>query len=151
MNRSWTAKLLTLVSVVALTMTATVALAQPETQAPDDDPPGEASAPAVASSDDADVPEADRFRQVTLIDDVDAGMRLRVADDGRVILAERDGTIRVWDPESESTDTAGQVAVEITGEAGMIGLELAPDFDETGHLYLHWSPPNWEEHYVTRV
>ncbi|CAM5640571.1 Carbohydrate-binding protein OS=Streptomyces tendae OX=1932 GN=F3L20_20090 PE=4 SV=1 [Streptomyces tendae] len=46
---------------------------------------------------------------------------------------------------------AGTVPVKVTGELGLVGLALAPDFAETGHVYLHFSRPDWDTSYVSRV
>jgi len=97
-------------------------------------------------------PDEERFQKVLLEGTgLTQPMRIRVAPDGRVIYIERDGRVKVWDPDSESTEVAGSVAVRVTGELGMVGLELAPDFAQTGHIYLHFSPPDWSTSFVSRI
>ncbi|WP_198664398.1 PQQ-dependent sugar dehydrogenase [Jiangella endophytica] len=109
--------------------------------------------PALAHHPDDPVPEPeDRFQKVLLEENgLTQPMRLAVAGDGRVVYIERDGRVKVWDPDESATVVAGTVPVRVTGEAGLIGLALAPDFDRTGHLYLHFSRPDWQQSFVTRV
>ena len=107
--------------------------------------------PAIAPAQ-APEPDEQRFQKVLLEGTgLTQPMRIRVAPDGRVIYIERDGRVKVWDPDSESTEVAGSVAVRVVGELGLVGLELAPDFAETGHIYLHFSPPDWGTSFVSRI
>jgi glucose/arabinose dehydrogenase len=90
---------------------------------------------------------------------------LAVADDGRVVVVHREGRITVWAQDGSVTDAArlpvdaydrqgGQFdesacprgdecpAGYNLAEGGIHGVLLAPDFLETGHLYLYYSPPD---------
>ncbi|OLF12207.1 hypothetical protein BLA60_09450 [Actinophytocola xinjiangensis] len=97
-------------------------------------------------------PVAERFGKVVLADsDLTQPMRIAVTPDARVVYIERDGRVKVWDPDTQSSTVAGTVAVRVTGELGLVGLALAPDFATSGHLYLHYSPPDWDQRFVSRV
>ncbi|MEV6985414.1 PQQ-dependent sugar dehydrogenase [Sphaerisporangium sp. NPDC051017] len=97
-------------------------------------------------------PPDDRFQKVLLENtNLTQPVRLSVAPDGRVIYIERDGRVKVWDPKTKSSAVAGTVPVRVTGELGLIGLALARDFAKTGHLYLHFSRPDWATSYISRV
>jgi glucose/arabinose dehydrogenase len=96
-------------------------------------------------------PVLERFQKIALDTDLTQPMRIAVAGDGRVVLIERDGRVKVWDPRTQGTTVAGTVPVRVTGELGLVGLALAPDFATTGHLYLHFSPPEWDKTFVSRV
>ena len=97
-------------------------------------------------------PVAARFQKVALENDqLKQPMRIAVTPDGRVVYIERDGRVKVWDPATQASATAGTVPVRVTGELGLVGLALAPDFATTGHLYLHYSPPDWDQTFVSRV
>jgi cytochrome c len=100
----------------------------------------------------AEPPADDRFQKVLLEGEgLTQPMRISVAPDGRVVYIERDGRVKVWDPDLQTSVVAGTVPVRVTGELGLVGLALAPDFAETGHLYLHFSPPDWDTTFVSRV
>ncbi|GAB3443490.1 PQQ-dependent sugar dehydrogenase [Actinophytocola sediminis] len=97
-------------------------------------------------------PVAERFQKVVLADtDLTQPMRIAVAQDGRVVFIERDGRVKVWDPDTQAATVAGAIPVRVTGELGLVGLALAPDFATTGQLYLHYSPPDWDQTFVSRV
>ncbi|MBO0880623.1 MAG: PQQ-dependent sugar dehydrogenase, partial [Mycobacterium sp.] len=97
-------------------------------------------------------PSPDRFQKVLLEGgDLTQPMRIAVAPDGRVIYIERDGRVKVWDPKTQDSIVAGTVPVRVVGELGLVGLALAPDFETTGHIYLHFSRPDWDTSFMARV
>lgn len=77
---------------------------------------------------------------------------LDVAPDGRVLVAERQGAIKVIAPTGSgfTTKEAGRLLINATGclgcaeqtleEGGIHGLELAADFVTTGRFYVYYSP-----------
>jgi aldose sugar dehydrogenase len=90
---------------------------------------------------------------------------LAVADDGRVVVIHREGRITVWEQDGTVTDAArlpvdaydrqgGQFDEDACprgeecpagynlAEGGIHGILLAPDFLESGELYLYYSPPD---------
>lgn len=90
---------------------------------------------------------------------------LAVADDGRVVIIHREGRVTVWEQDGTVTDAVklpvdaydrqgGQFdesacprgdecpAGYNLAEGGIHGILLAPDFLDTGHLYLYYSPPD---------
>jgi aldose sugar dehydrogenase len=78
---------------------------------------------------------------------------LEVTSDGRVILVERTGRVKIWH-QDDSIVEAGRIGVDsrsgqcndcpglVLDEGGLHGLLLAEDFDETGHIYVYYSVPN---------
>lgn len=75
---------------------------------------------------------------------------LDVTDDGRVVIAERTGAIKVWRPDGTLVQ-AGRIPVAATlcddcteplpEEGGLHGLALAPDFATSGRFYAYYSAP----------
>ncbi|WP_212819623.1 PQQ-dependent sugar dehydrogenase [Polymorphospora rubra] len=119
--------------LLAALLPAAAATAHP---GPHDDPP----------------PPDERFQKVLLENTgLTQPMRLSVTPDGRVVYIERDGRVKVWDPQTRNSVVAGSVPVRVTGELGMVGLALARDFAQTGHLFLHFSPPQWDTTWISRV
>jgi PKD repeat protein/glucose/arabinose dehydrogenase len=84
-------------------------------------------------------PSAADFEKVTLDDDTENPFELDIASDGRVFYIERDGRVMLWKPATESTVQIGSVPVTESQENGLLGLQLAPDFDTTGHIFMTYS------------
>ncbi|PAP77125.1 ThuA domain-containing protein [Rubrivirga marina] len=80
----------------------------------------------------------------TLDGDVNDPMELAVAPDGRVFVAERGGTVKVWDPQTSVTRVAASLPVTTSFEDGLLGITLDPAFETTGWAYLYYSPAGSE-------
>jgi cytochrome c len=80
------------------------------------------------------------YEQIPLDTDTQNPMMLDVAPDGSVFYAERDGRIRVIDPETSTTSTATTLPVTTANEDGLLGLVLDPDFADNGWVYAYWAP-----------
>src|SRR3954453_23695828 len=87
----------------------------------------------------AQTPVASDFQKVTLDDNTQNPMELDVANDGRVFYIERDGRLQIWKPSTQQTVTAGTIPVTRSQENGLLGLQLAPDFDTSHWVYLFYS------------
>lgn len=84
------------------------------------------------------------FEKEILDDQTNDPMELTVLPDGRVIYVERAGTIKIYDPDTEQTSTAGQLNVFHGLEDGLLGVTHDPDFDDNGWVYLFYSPAGLE-------
>ena len=84
-------------------------------------------------------PSAADFEKVTLDDDTQNPFELDIAPDGRVFYIERNGQVRVWKPTTETTVEIGTIPVTTSQENGLLGIQLAPDFTTSGHIYLAYS------------
>ncbi|MBX2822611.1 MAG: ThuA domain-containing protein [Rhodothermaceae bacterium] len=75
-------------------------------------------------------------------------MHLDIAPDGRVFFVEREGALKIYDPEQQATTTAGNLDVTTEFEDGLLGIVLDPDFEENNWLYLFYSPdiPEAKQH-----
>ena len=98
-------------------------------------------------------PPDSRF-DVTLLDKtITQGTRIATTPDGRVLLAERDGRLKVWKPDTRTTALAGQIPTGQPGELGFMGLAVSPDFATTGFIYAHYVPltPTYNTTRISRV
>lgn len=59
------------------------------------------------------------------------------APDGRLFFAERAGTIRTFD--GKSSRALASVSVSTSGERGLLGLALSPNFKSDHHVYAFYS------------
>jgi glucose/arabinose dehydrogenase len=57
------------------------------------------------------------------------------APDGRLFIAEREGTIRIIDDGKLLEDAFAQPADYAENECGLLGLALSPDFENDGYVY----------------
>jgi cytochrome c len=80
------------------------------------------------------------YEKVTLDDNTADPMELDVAHDGRVFYAQRGGEVKIFDPASHSTVSAGKLDVYTGGEDGLVGMELDPAFKQNGWIYLYYAP-----------
>lgn len=98
----------------------------------------------------ADVSRTD-FTRVSLLNkakvpDLEEPVRFSVANDGRVFVGERNGTVRMIDKDGSITKL-GQVSVQDihsplnkggSNEYGLDGLILDREFDKTGWIYIYY-------------
>ena len=84
--------------------------------------------------------ERGRFEKVVLDSTVTRPNELDVAPDGRVFFIEREGAVKVWDPETQSTEMAGFIPVKAIHTSGLLGLTLDPNFADNSWMYLYYSP-----------
>ena len=78
---------------------------------------------------------------------------IQVADDGRVIFAERKGNVKIWHQDGTLV-TAGRIGVDASSgqcsdcpgrnldEGGLHGLALSPGFNSNHQIYTYYSVPN---------
>lgn len=108
-----------------------------------------ATFPACNSSDrgpgrDQGQPEASRFTVVELAKGFDEPMKMQVLPDGSVLIVERKGAIKKFDPEKNAIDTIAVLPVFHGLEDGLLGVALDPSFEENEWVYFFYSPPTEE-------
>lgn len=85
-----------------------------------------------------DKPDDNRFTKITLDDDLNEPMELAIADDGMVYYIERVGYVNSFDPKTNTKRRITKLDVRATGEDGLLGLALDPDFLQNHWLYLYY-------------
>lgn len=91
------------------------------------------------------------YEKVVLETNVNDPMQLDVAPDGRVFFVERGGRVKVYVPESDTTEIVGRLNVYTGQEDGLLGIVLDPNFAVNSWLYLFYSPTgNIAEQRVSR-
>jgi len=94
------------------------------------------------------VPAENRFVQTVLGSNLDEPMELDVFDDGRVILVERKGGIKLWNPEAERMELITMLPVWKEFEDGLMGVAIDPDYEENHWVYIYYAPPDGISHNV---
>ena len=80
------------------------------------------------------------FKVSTLADGLEHPWSIALLPDGRMLVTERPGRLRLIDPVSgQLKSIGGMPEVRAESEAGALGLALDPDFASSGRLYLCYS------------
>ncbi|GAA3130033.1 ThuA domain-containing protein [Streptomyces rectiviolaceus] len=85
------------------------------------------------------------YEKTALDDNTADPMELDVAKDGKVFYVQRSGEVKIFDPKSHSTSTAGKLDVYTGGEDGLVGMELDPKFATNRWIYLYYAPAGAKE------
>lgn len=88
----------------------------------------------------AEAVDPGRFEKQTVVAGLRDVTQFAFAPDGRIVLLELAGAVKVFDPGARTTVTAGSVNALVGGDAGALGLALARDFAETGHVFVYYTP-----------
>ena len=101
-------------------------------------------------------PEDNRFTKVVLAEELDEPMQFEFLEDGRILFVERKGKIKYFNTTTDQISIVGEIPVSIgyysktgeeispTGEDGMQGIALDPNFTENGFIYIYYSPKGGE-------
>jgi glucose/arabinose dehydrogenase len=79
------------------------------------------------------------LRVETLLTGLEAPWEVTFAPDGRLLLTERPGRVRLVVNGQLRTRPALTLPVAAVGEGGLLGLALHPDFSRTGWVYLYYT------------
>ena len=85
------------------------------------------------------------FDHETLEGSVDSPMDLAVLPDGNVLFVEIEGAVKRYDAATGTTATVNRVDVFQDNEDGLLGIELDPEFETNGWVYLFYSPAGGEQ------
>ncbi|MCE7059050.1 ThuA domain-containing protein [Dyadobacter sp. CY343] len=85
-------------------------------------------------------PEENRFSKKVLATKLDEPTELVVLDDHRVLLAERKGKLKLYNPKTGKIKVAGEVPVYTKQEYGLMGLNIDPNFKTNKLIYMYYSP-----------
>ena len=95
--------------------------------------------PAVAIAQDTLDPDvADELLLDPLISGLDAPTAAEFLPDGRLVIIEQFGDIKLWDGQS-TPRTIGTINVQTGFERGLLGLAIDPQFQSSRRLYIYYS------------
>ena len=107
-------------------------------------------------------PDDNRFTPVVLVPhgELDEPMMFSVLSDERVLIIERKGAFKVYDPATKITSLIATIPVNTKyyspagrvteAEEGLISLTIDPDFDRTHWVYMKYADPQVPKHVVAR-
>ncbi|WP_229201762.1 ThuA domain-containing protein [Arsenicibacter rosenii] len=86
------------------------------------------------------IPEENRFTRHVLAERLDEPTELVVLNDGRVLLAERKGALKLFNPKTKAVKVVANLPVYTKFEYGLMGLNIDPKFKDNKWLYMYYSP-----------
>ncbi len=105
-----------------------------------------AAGPAAAVITDAPAPaKASKIKVKTFADGLDHPWGLQFLPDGRLLVTERPGRMRLVSKDGKlSEPIAGVPEVAAVGQGGLLDVLLAPDFETSGTIYFSYGEPRAE-------
>ena len=105
----------------------------------------------IGLSSSAQKPEDSRFTINTLIQGLDEPMELTSLPDGRILMVERKGALKLYDPALDylsvvatiecNTKYVNAAGHEREAEEGLMGLVVDPNFQQNNWIYIYYSDP----------
>jgi len=91
-------------------------------------------------------PEENRFTKVILAEKLDEPMEMAVLPDNRVIVVERKGNVKIWNPVAKTFNIIAKIPVSTKytsgkeAEDGLLGVQADPNYAKNNWIYLYYSP-----------
>jgi glucose/arabinose dehydrogenase len=90
-------------------------------------------------SDAAPATNADKPFDVTVVADFDAPWAMTFLPDGRALITEKSGRLKLWQSDGPVSDISGTPKVDSAGQGGLMDMVLSPDFASTNNIYFSFS------------
>lgn len=85
-------------------------------------------------------PDPTRFQKTVLADNLTEPMEFEMLPDGKILLIERRGAIKLFDPATGLLNIAYKLPVHAEHEDGLMGFALDPNYAKNHWIYLYYSP-----------
>src|SRR5689334_23176382 len=105
-------------------------------------------------------PEDNRFTKVVLTQGFDEPMEMAFINDGRVLIIERKGALKVVDTKTNQVKTIATIPVNTKytskegvvseAEEGLVGIIAHPDFAKNHWIYMYYADPTNTKHVLAR-
>ena len=107
-------------------------------------------------------PDESRFTPVALTEpgDLDEPNTFEVLKDGRVLISERKGALKIYDPITKTTQVVANISVNTKytsakgvvteAEEGFLGLTVDPNFEKNHWIYTFYSHPSENKYQLSR-
>lgn len=86
-----------------------------------------------------------KFEVVTVVEGLSTPWSLKFFSDGRALITERSGNLRIWDNGRLSAPIAGTPKVWAHGQGGLLDVAFHPDYKNNGWVYLSYSESSGEQ------
>lgn len=81
-----------------------------------------------------------RFNKVQLAGGLDEPMEIAISEDGRVVVVERKGGVKLYDPMKQQVSLIHTFNVFSGLEDGLLGVAMDPDHTSNNFIYFFYSP-----------
>ena len=81
----------------------------------------------------------DKPFDVTVVADFDAPWAMTFLPDGRALITEKDGRLKLWESDGPIVNVTGTPKVDSAGQGGFMDVVLAPDFASSNIVYFSFS------------
>ncbi len=104
----------------------------------------------------AEKPKPEHFKVDVLAEGFIDPQEMVMLPDGRILICQRTGQLRVWTPGSNKLSEGGSLNVAIkegkgfARECGFIGITADPDFAKNNWIYCYYSLPDVSSHRLSR-
>lgn len=88
----------------------------------------------------APLPDPTRFVKTVLANDLTEPMELDIFPNGKVLLIERRGALKLFNPGTGLLDIVAKLSVYSQNEDGLMGLAIDPNWAQNHWIYLYYSP-----------
>lgn len=87
------------------------------------------------------LPDPTRFAKTVVASDLNEPMKFDMFPDGKIIVVERRGNIKLFDPTTGQFTIAHKLPVYSELEDGLLGVAIDPNYEKTHWIYLMYSNP----------
>ncbi len=94
------------------------------------------------SSDGIEVSEVQKFKVDTIVEGLDVPWGLEFLPNGDLLISERGGDLLRFTVDKQLIKISGSPTVKAQGQGGLLDVELHPDYENTGWLYMSYSSPD---------
>lgn len=91
------------------------------------------------------------FSRVQVANGISSPTVMAFAPDGRIFVAQQNGTLRIVKNGALLATPFLQVSVNSSGERGLIGIALDPNFVTNQYVYLYYTLPDGSRNRISRV
>ena len=105
-------------------------------------------------------PDDNRFTKITLTEGMDEPMAMEFLPEGRIIIVERKGGVKIFDEVSGRMTLVTTIPVNTKytnkegrtreAEEGLMGVVAHPDFEQNHWIYMYYADPDDSKHVLVR-
>lgn len=80
-----------------------------------------------------------KYKAETVVDNLEIPWSMEFLPNGDLLVAERNGTLSRFTGDNERTEIGGLPQIRVAGQGGLMDLQLHPEYEKNGWLYISFS------------